>query len=103
MLIDVARPSPAVRIASLTSRVDTSGEKPLLVVDGEAVNDGDSVHAVPTLSIRVRDKDGRTKQYFLGTNDRLLDPGGHFAFSSRLPAPKHGVESVSVTLGEAQD
>ena len=58
---------------------------------------------VPTLSINVLDNKGHTTRYLLGTNDNRLEPGGRFAFSSRLIAPNAGVKSVSVTFEEQED
>lgn len=94
---------PALRIASLTSRVETRGGRSVLLVDGEAQNGGQRVRNLPRLSIDVLGKDGATTRYFLGTNSPALAPGEKFTFSSRLVAPKDGVESVSVTIGENED
>lgn len=98
-----AGPAPVLRIASLKSHVESRGGSATLFVEGKAVNDGDMTRILPTLSINVLGEDGRTTHYFLGTNDRPLRPGGYFAFSGRLQAPKQGVKSVSATIGELAD
>jgi hypothetical protein len=101
----MARPQPAplshpaampLRIASVESRVERQGARAFLLVDGEVANDGAARATVPGLEISVAGKDGRTTRYFLGTSDRVLAPGERFAFSSRLDAPKDGVETVTV-------
>lgn len=90
----------AFSISGVTSRVDASGAKPLLFVDGEAANDGTSSAPLPPLEIKVAGKDGRVTRYTLGTAGRPLAPGERFAFSSRLDLPKNGVKTVSVVFAE---
>jgi len=86
----------ALRITGVTSRLEPRGDRFFLLVDGEVVNEGGEGAVLPGLEIRVAGKDGRSTLYFLGTSDRRLEPGGRFAFSSRLEAPKDGVETVTV-------
>lgn len=90
----------AFSLSGISSRVDISGLKPLLFVDGEAANDGLGASALPPLEIRVTDNDGRITRYTLGTAGRPLAPGERFAFSSRLEVPKNGVKTVSVAFAE---
>ncbi|WP_163265659.1 hypothetical protein [Chelativorans alearense] len=90
----------ALRIAGLESRMERSGGRALLLIDGEAVNKGGETERLPDLSINVLDMAGRTTHYFLGTSGKHLAAGERFAFSSRLAAPKDGVKSVSVTFRE---
>lgn len=90
----------ALRISGVRSRVDQSGGRPMLFVDGEAANDGPAAELLPPLEIVVAAADGSTTRYRLGTNGRRLAPGETFAFSSRLDAPKSGVKTVSVMFGE---
>ena len=102
----MARPQPAapvlrtaempLRIARVESRIERQGASAFLLVDGEVANDGAVRAALAGLEISVAGKDGRTTRYFLGTSERVLAPGERFAFSSRLDAPKDGVESVTV-------
>lgn len=87
-------------ITDVASRVDASGPKPLLFVDGQAGNSGATVAVMPALEIRVTGKDGRVTRYNLGTSGRTVAPGETFAFSSRLDMPKNGVETVSVSFAE---
>ena len=93
-------PQQALRISGVTSRVDVSGARPLLFVDGEAANDGEAAETLPPLDIVVTGNDGRITRYRLGTSGRPMAPGETFAFSSRLDVPKNGVKTVSVTFGE---
>lgn len=95
-----SQPRSALRISSVTSRVEESGARPILFVDGEAANDGTAVAHLPALEIAVTGNDGLVTRYRLGTAGRPLGPGETFAFSSRLDAPKNGVRIVSVTFAE---
>jgi hypothetical protein len=90
----------AFSITGVTSRVDASGQKPVLFVDGEAGNDGASAAALPPLEIRVTGEDGAVTRYTLGTSGRSLAPGQRFAFSSRLDVPRNGVKAVAVSFAE---
>jgi hypothetical protein len=85
-------------ISGVTSRVDASGAKPVLFVDGEAANDGAKPAQLPLLEIRVTGNDSQITRYRLGTSDRSLAPGERFGFSSRLDVPRNGVKAVLVTF-----
>jgi hypothetical protein len=89
-----------LHIADLSSRVDASGGRAMLAVDGQAVNDGGDILPMPALKIDVISGDGATTRYNLGTSGSPIVPGEKFAFASRLPVPTNGVKSVSVTFGE---
>lgn len=91
-------PASAFSISGVTSRVDASGLKPMLFVDGEAANDGASAASLPPLEIRVTDNASNVIRYRLGTSNRSLAPGERFGFSSRLDVPRNGVRAVSVTF-----
>jgi hypothetical protein len=93
-------PPSALRISGVTSRVDASSANAILLVDGEAANDGHAVEHLPALEIAVTGNDGRVTRYRLGTSGRPLTPGETFAFSSRLDVPKNGVKAVSVAFAE---
>lgn len=99
-LFDAPTPASALHIAGVTSHVDASGPRPLLFVDGEAVNDGAASEILPPFDIVVTGNDGRVTRYRLGTAGRPLAPGERFAFSSRLEVPKNGVKTVSVAFAE---
>jgi hypothetical protein len=99
-LFGVDTPHSALRISGVTSRVDNSGARSILLVDGEAANDGAEVAHLPPLDIAVTGNDGRIISYRLGTSGRPMAAGETFAFSSRLDVPKNGVKTVSVTFGE---
>ncbi|MEZ2333152.1 hypothetical protein AB6802_25810 [Mesorhizobium sp. RCC_202] len=91
-----AGPTSALTISGVTSRIDASGLKPLLFVDGEAANDGAGPEMLPPLEIRVTDNNSNIIRYRLGTSNRSLAPGERFGFSSRLDVPKDGVRTVAV-------
>lgn len=91
-----AEPASALTISGVTSRIDASGLKPVLFVDGEAANDGMRSQALPPLEIRVTDNDSNIIRYRLGTSNRSLAPGERFGFSSRLDVPRNGVKTVTV-------
>ena len=86
----------ALRITGVSSRIEQQGGRSFLLVDGEVANDGGANAILPGLEISVAGKDGRTTRYFLGTSRTPLEPGRRFTFSSRLEAPKDGVETVTV-------
>lgn len=91
-----AEPASALTISGVTSRIDASGLKPVLFVDGEAANDGAGPQMLPPLEIRVTDNNSNIIRYRVGTSNRSLGPGERFGFSSRLDVPKDGVRTVSV-------
>lgn len=91
-------PQSALSISAVTSRIDDSGMRALLFVDGEAGNDGSAAAQLPPLEIRVTGDDGHVTRYRLGTLDRTLAPGERFAFSGRVEVPRNGVKSVSVVF-----
>ncbi|RUU12645.1 hypothetical protein EOD23_06850 [Mesorhizobium sp. USDA-HM6] len=91
-----SQPASALSISGVTSRIDASGLKPVLFVDGEAANDGARPESLPPLEIRVTDKASNVIRYRLGTSNRSLAPGERFGFSSRLDVPRNGVKTVSV-------
>ena len=93
-------PQSALRISGVTSRVDASGARAILLVDGEAANDGQAVEHLPGLEIAVTGNDGLVTRYRLGTSGRPLTSGETFAFSSRLNVPKNGLKAVSVAFAE---
>ncbi|RWM23625.1 MAG: hypothetical protein E5X74_15045 [Mesorhizobium sp.] len=93
-----SQPAGAFSISGVTSRIDASGLKPVLFVDGEAANDGVSAQSLPPLEIRVTDNASNVIRYRLGTSNRSLAPGERFGFSSRLEVPRNGVRAVSVTF-----
>lgn len=95
-----ARGEGAFTLSGISSRVDATGAKSLLFVDGEAANDGLGTSPLPPLEIRVTGNDGSVTRYTLGTAGRPLAPGERFAFSSRLDVPKNGVRTVSVAFAE---
>ncbi|MBL8583520.1 MAG: hypothetical protein JNL61_15015 [Rhizobiaceae bacterium] len=89
-----------LRIAGLSSSVEPAASRSVLLVDGEAVNDGTEARPLPPLSIAVTGLDGSVTRYRLGTSGRSLGEGERFAFSGRFEVPKEGVQTVSVTFVE---
>ncbi len=90
----------AFSITGVNSRFDASGPRQVLMVDGEAANEGSEAGVLPPLEIRVAAPNGSVTRYTLGTSGRLLGPGQRFAFSSRLDVPKNGVGTVTVAFAE---
>ena len=90
----------AFSLTGVSSRFDVSGTKQVLMVDGEAANEGSEAGTLPPLEIRVAAPDGRVTRYTLGTSGHLLGPGQRFAFSSRFDVPKNGVGTVTVAFAE---
>jgi hypothetical protein len=100
MLIQASEPEQGLRIASVISKVDRSGLRPVLQIDGQAVNDGRNAAAMPPLKIEVLSPAGGSMHYKLGTAGSPVEGGASFAFSSRLDLPKDGVKTVFVTFAE---
>lgn len=96
---DAGNPA-GLRISGLSSSIEKSARRSMLLVDGEAVNDGSTPLALPPLGIDVTGFDGSVTRYRLGTSGRSLGEGERFAFSGRFEAPKEGVRTVSVTFIE---
>lgn len=90
----------ALRLVDVTSAVVGSGGRPLLTIDGAAVNDGSTPARLPGIEIEVTGRAGRITRYNLGTSDRPLGAGQRFVFSSRLEVPKDGVKTVAVSFRE---
>jgi len=93
-------PDQGLRIASVISKVDRSGMRPVLQIDGQAVNDGGQTESMPPLNIEVLSPAGGSMHYKLGTAGSPVESGASFAFSSRLDLPKDGVKTVFVTFAE---
>jgi hypothetical protein len=89
-----------LRLAEVNSRVDSSGRKPLLLVDGAAFNDGNSPAVLPPIDVAVVGNDGKTLRYRLGTGTVPVAPGASWAFSSRLEVPMNGIKTVTVAFSE---
>lgn len=96
----VPQPREVLRIVDVASRIEHSGNRTFLLVDGEVVNTGRRSLPLPSLDIRVADDSGRVTRYMLGTGERRLVPGGRFPFSGRLEAPASGVGTVTVDFSE---
>jgi hypothetical protein len=90
--------TPALKIASVRTRIEKIDGHAILFVDGSAANETGRTVEVPPLAINIESSDGGTTRYFLGTRDREVAAGEIFAFSSRLEVPKDGVKSVSVSF-----
>lgn len=104
-MVDAARLAGAggatvFSLVDVRSRVDLSGANPILMVDGYALNGGGSRAVVPPIEVRVAADGGHVLRYKLGTAAASVEPGGRFAFSSRLDLPKNEIRKVSVTFTE---
>jgi len=100
LLAQAGEPEQGLRIASVISKVDRSGLRPVLQIDGQAVNDGGKTASMPPLNIEVLSPAGGSMHYKLGTAGSPVEGGASFAFSSRLDLPKDGVKTVFVTFAE---
>lgn len=89
-----------LRISLTSSRIETTGGGQVLFVEGEAINETAAAVALRQLEIRVTGNDGVVTRYNLGTSGQVIQPAERITFSSRLAAPKNGVQSVSVVAGE---
>ncbi|CAG0958897.1 MAG: hypothetical protein F9K19_16310 [Rhizobiaceae bacterium] len=99
----VAGPPVALRIGPVESRVGRAGDRLMLFVDSEAINDGAVPAHLPPIEIRVTAANGRVTLYNLGTAEQLVAAGGRYAFSSRLEVPNNGVRAVAVAFRENGD
>ena len=100
LLTQANEPEQGLRIASVISKVDRSGWRPVLQIDGQAVNDGHATTPMPPLNIEVLSPAGGSMHYKLGTAGSPIESGSSFAFSSRLDLPKDGVKTVFVTFAD---
>ena len=91
-------PTASLRISGWTSKVSDSGQRPVLLIDGEIVNQGQGAAQVPPLQIEVSSPGGASTRYKLGTGDVSIDADATFPFSGRLHLPTNGVEAVSVSF-----
>ena len=89
-----------LRIAELSSRVESHGGRRLLIIDGAVVNQGTEAHAVPPLLIEVTGDGGRVTRYTLDPAGEGIAPGAEVRFSSRVDVPIGGVAGVSVKMSE---
>lgn len=94
----VAVADTAIRVSSLTSRVEETAGRPQLLVDGALDNPSTQPAPPPGIVISVTAGDGTVTRYRLGKGGSPIDGGGTWRFSSRLEAPRSGVKSVSVTV-----
>lgn len=99
----VAGPSAALRIGPVASRVGRAGDRLMLFVDSEAINDGAGPALLPPIEIRVTAENGRITLYNQGTAEQVVAAGGRYAFSSRLEVPNNGVKAVAVAFRENGD
>ena len=89
-----------LRMTDVISRIDSSGRKAVLLVDGAAFNDGKSPASLPPIDIAVAGNDGKILRYRLGTGTAPAAPGERWAFSSRLDVPMNGIKTVTVAFSE---
>lgn len=95
-----ARPATTLRLAEVSSRVDEAGRKPVLIVEGAAINDGAAGAVLPPIDIAVAADDGKILRYRLGTAASRVAPGARWDFSSRLDLPMNGIKAVTVAFSE---
>ena len=100
VLASFAAKPERLRIAELSSRVESHGGRKLLVIDGAVVNQGTVADAVPPLLIEVTGDGGRVTRYTLDPAGTGIAPGAEVRFSSRVDVPIGGVAGVSVKMSE---
>lgn len=98
----VAAEPAGLRIVGLRSRIDETGDMPILFVDGEAVNESDRPAIVPRIEIRVTGGGGGVTRYLMGTRGRVLAPGGLMSFSGRLETPIDGLNGVTAAFAPGE-
>jgi predicted Zn finger-like uncharacterized protein len=86
-----------LRIDNLRARLDASGDKKILLVDGAIVNVRRGETAAPDLRIALRAADGR-ELYVWTTRapKERLARGERIDFAARLAAPPEGIEDALV-------
>jgi hypothetical protein len=95
-----AEPANPLRIADVTSRIEDRAGRAVLFVDGKALNAGEEAQALPPIEVKVTANGGGVTRYSLMAGTDPLPAGSTLSFSSRLEAPKEGVQSVSVNFQE---
>lgn len=82
-----AKPAmPPVVLEAVTTRVDTSGGRAVLVVGADLVNKGAMTATVPPVSIRFEREDGTGFVTHVIDRGEQLEAGERMAFTSRIPA-----------------
>ena len=101
-LIPVWHTEPAnpLRIAEVTSRIEERAGRVVLFVDGKALNSGSEAQLLPPIEVKVTANGGGVTRYSLPAATDPLPGGNSVTFSSRLEAPKEGIQSVSVNFQE---
>lgn len=87
-------------VFDLSSRLERSNGRSVLLVDGAVQNTGMQDSIAPSVVLNVESDSGKTTRYLIGLGSGMIGPGDTAAFSSRLDAPKDGVKRVYVTFEE---
>jgi len=91
-------------IALAATRIATEGDRRVLVVEGEVLNQTAEVQTVPPMKVEVRDGDGRAIYAWTTNSTRQrIEPGERAAFSARLVSPPADGANVAVEFDVAQD
>lgn len=85
-------------IEDVRSRVDSSGSRAYLLVEGAVANDGSQDLPLPDLIIQIKSNEGSITRYRIAGGSEEIVSGGRYAFSSRLGTPQSGIESVKVII-----
>ncbi|MBP0438168.1 hypothetical protein [Tianweitania sediminis] len=93
--------SAGVTITNVETRVEESAGRAVLVVDGEARNNGAMDRAMPTILVAVTGQAGTVTRYQISGGGARVAADGTYLFSSRLRVSPEGVQSVAVTLKPA--
>lgn len=78
--------TPAITLEDVSTRVDSSGPRPVLIVRGTLVNQSRRIVSVPPVRIRTGTEPGAGIPVHAVARVATLQPGARLAFTSRLPA-----------------
>ena len=91
------QPNP-LSIEDVHSRIENRDAESFLLVDGSVTNKGSEPLPLPDLIIQVKLMDGSITRYRIAGGAEKIIAGGRYVFSSKLSAPKNGVENVKVIM-----
>ena len=92
-------PVRAVVLENVSTRVDSSGTRPVLVVRGSLANESAKAVPVPPVRIHAGGGYGPDELVHTITGRGELQPGERLAFTSRLPAGENGALEPRIEIG----
>jgi hypothetical protein len=91
-------------IALAATRIVSEGDRRVLVVEGEVLNQTAEVRTVPPMKVEVRGGDGHAIYAWTTNSTRQrIEPGERAGFSARLISPPADGALVAVEFDIAQD